>query len=112
MSVLQAKELASKFVVFSEGGIIVKKRIDLKSFIIKTLKSIAGSENLEYQLKFKQTPDHIEADTQQLKEAFKNIVVNTFEAMDRKGVISIRFSTLEGVIRTTSLFQSLIRARE
>ncbi|MCP4021708.1 MAG: response regulator [Desulfobacteraceae bacterium] len=89
-SVVQAKELASKFIVFSDGGIIVKHKIEIRSFLMKTLQSISASQNLEYQLQFKDMPRHIEADPHQLKEVLKNVVVNAFEAMDGMDTVMIQ----------------------
>jgi signal transduction histidine kinase/CheY-like chemotaxis protein len=81
-SVLLAKELAAKFIVFSKGGIRIKSHIDTRGFLSKTLASLAKSEGIECQLTIDDLPPVMEADEKQLKEAVKNIVVNAAEAMD------------------------------
>ena len=83
-SVLQAKELASKFIVFSKGGIRIKSHIDTHGFLKETLASIAESEGIEYELTATDLPPVMEADPGQMKDVVKNIVVNAAEAMDMK----------------------------
>jgi len=81
-SVLQAKDLASKFIVFSKGGIRIKAHIDTEGFLKESLASFAESEGIECRLTVNDLPPVMEADQSQLKEALKNIVVNAAEAMD------------------------------
>jgi signal transduction histidine kinase/ActR/RegA family two-component response regulator len=81
-SVLQAKELAAKFIVFSKGGIRIKSHIDTRGFLKKSLAFLAKSKGIECQLTIDDLPPVMEADEKQLKEAVKNIVVNAAEAMD------------------------------
>lgn len=88
-SVLQAKELAAKFIVFSKGGIRIKSHIDTSGFLKETLASLAEREGIEYQLTIDEIPPVMEADEKQLKEAVKHIVVNAAEAMDMKKRVTV-----------------------
>ncbi len=88
-SVLQAKELASKFIVFSKGGIRIKSHIDTRGFLKETLASLAESEGVEYQLIINDLPPVMEADQEQMKEALKNIVVNAAESMDMENKVMV-----------------------
>jgi signal transduction histidine kinase/CheY-like chemotaxis protein len=88
-SVIQAKELAGKFIVFSKGGIRVKSHIDIRGFLQQTLASLAENEGIEYQLAIDNLPPVMEADEKQLKEAVRNIVVNAAEAMDMEKRVTV-----------------------
>jgi len=88
-SVLQAKELAAKFIVFSKGGIRIKSHIDTRGFLKEALASFAESEGIEYQLTINDLPPVMEADQEQMKEALKNIVVNAAEAMDMEKSVMV-----------------------
>ena len=88
-SVLQAKELAAKFIVFSKGGIRIKSHIDTRGFLKEALASLAESEGIEYQLTINDLPPVMEADQEQMKEALKNIVINAAEAMDMEKSVMV-----------------------
>jgi signal transduction histidine kinase/CheY-like chemotaxis protein len=88
-SVLQAKVLAAKFIVFSRGGIFNKSHIDARGFLKDTLVSIAQSDDIEYRLTINDLPPVMEADSGQLKEALKHIVVNAAESMDMKKPVTV-----------------------
>ena len=92
-SIMQAKELASKFIVFSKGGILLKDKVNSIKFIRKTLKTIAEKRNIKYQLDIGNIPETMEADPLQLKEAIENIVVNAHEAMECQGKVSVAFDS-------------------
>ena len=84
-SVLQAKNLASKFVVFSSSSTVgIKIHIDLKGFITATLDQLKREKNIFSRLEVFELPPVIEADREALNEALKNVVINASEAMDNK----------------------------
>jgi len=68
-SVMQAKELASKFIVFSKGGIILKKKIITETFLRQTLESISIEYSIPYDLNIIDLFETLEVDPQQIKEA-------------------------------------------
>ncbi len=90
-SVMQAKELASRFIVFAKGGAIVKAKTNSKDFITRALSSICEKASVSYQLDLGQIPEFIEISSQQLKEAMRNIVINAHEAMDGKKEVRVSF---------------------
>ncbi|WP_321494710.1 ATP-binding protein [uncultured Desulfobacter sp.] len=84
-SVLQAKNLASKFVIFSSSSAVgIKTHIDLSGFITDALAELEQEKNILSRLEIFDLPPVIEADSQALKEALKNVVINASEAMDHK----------------------------
>lgn len=89
-SILQAKELASKFVVFSKGGgIRIKSHIDTHGFLNDTLAPLKEENAIEFHLKIQDLPPVMEADNEQLQEALKNIVINAAESMDMKQTVQV-----------------------
>ena len=89
-SILQAKELASKFVIFSKGGgIRIKSHIDTHGFLEESLAPLKEEQGLDYTLKITDLPPVMEADKDQLQEALRNIVINGAEAVDKKEPVRI-----------------------
>nr|WP_320015983.1 ATP-binding protein [uncultured Desulfobacter sp.] len=89
-SVLQAKNLASKFVVFSSSSTVgIKTHIDLTGFITVTLDQLKREKNILSSLEVFELPPVIEADREALNEALKNVVINASEAMDNKYPVKI-----------------------
>ncbi|MCG8634893.1 MAG: ATP-binding protein [Desulfobacterales bacterium] len=89
-SILQAKELASKFVVFSKGGgIRIKSHIDTHGFLNETLEPLKDGHAIRYILDISDLPPVMEADKGQLQEALKNIVINGAEAMDKEEPVRV-----------------------
>ncbi|WDP84288.1 MAG: GAF domain-containing protein [Desulfobacter sp.] len=81
-SILQAKELASKFVVFSKGGgVRIKSHIDTHGFLNDALTPMEKEDAIKCDLKILDLPPVMEADKELLQEALKNIVINGAEAM-------------------------------
>jgi CheY-like chemotaxis protein/anti-sigma regulatory factor (Ser/Thr protein kinase) len=91
-SIMQAKALASKFIVFSKGGLLSKKKVEAEDFLKTTLASIAREKGIPYTLKIENVPRIIEIDPQQLKEALKSVVVNAHESMAKKDAVTILFN--------------------
>ena len=89
-SVLQAKNLASKFVIFSSSSTIgIKAHIDLTGFISVTLDQLKQEKNILSRFEVFDLPPVIEADSEALNEALKNIIINASEAMDNKYPVKI-----------------------
>ncbi|MCF6245844.1 MAG: response regulator [Desulfobacula sp.] len=96
ISVMQAKELASRFIVFSKGGVILKEQAKSKQFITQALAEIAQEQLISYQLEIGQIPESIEVNTFQLKEALKNVIQNAHESMDETGKVCVLFQLHPG----------------
>jgi CheY-like chemotaxis protein len=89
-SVLQAKNLASKFVVFSSSSTVgIKTHIDLTGFLNVTLDQLKQEKNIVSHLEVFDLPPVIEADRDALNEALKNVVINASEAMNHKQPVKI-----------------------
>ncbi|HAR33463.1 MAG TPA: histidine kinase [Desulfobacter sp.] len=89
-SVLQAKKLASKFVIFSSRSTVgIKTHIDLTGFINVTLDQLRQEKNILSRLEVFELPPVIEADREALNEALKNVVINASEAMENKAPVKI-----------------------
>jgi signal transduction histidine kinase/ActR/RegA family two-component response regulator len=89
-SILQAKELAAKFVIFSKGGgIRIKSHIDTHGFLGDCLAPLKKEKGLDYSLKITDFPPVMEADKDQLQEALRNIVINAAEASGKKQPVRV-----------------------
>ncbi|NDY70992.1 histidine kinase [Desulfobacter hydrogenophilus] len=89
-SVLQAKNLASKFVIFSSSSTVgIKNHINLTGFITVTLDQLKQEKNILSRLEVFDLPPVIEADSEALNEALKNVIINASEAMDNKYPVKI-----------------------
>jgi len=89
-SVLQAKDLASKFVIFSSSSTVgIKTHIDLTGFITVTLDQLKQEKNILSRLEVFDLPPVIEADRDALNEALKNVVINASESMGNKSPVKI-----------------------
>ncbi len=101
-SVLQAKNLASKFVIFSSAGTVgIKSHIDLTGFLKEALEALTRIQEIPHHLEIRELPPVIEADSDQLKEALKNVIINAWEAMDDPEPVKIfarPFSGRKGMI--------------
>lgn len=101
-SVLQAKNLASKFVIFSSSSTVgIKTHIDLSGFISNALYELKQEKNILSQFEKFDLPPVIEADSDALKEGLKNIVINASEAMDNKAPVKVTtrvYSKRKGMI--------------
>lgn len=89
-SVLQAKNLASKFVTFSSSSTVgIKTHINLTGFITATLDQLKQEKNILSRLDVFDLPPVIEADSEALNEALKNVVINASESMENKDPVKI-----------------------
>lgn len=93
ISIMQAKELASKFIMFSKGSVLFQTGINFPEFIKTALKDISERHHIIYQLDMGHVPEIVEADPSHLKEAIENIVLNAHEAMGAKGTVQVAVSS-------------------
>jgi signal transduction histidine kinase/ActR/RegA family two-component response regulator len=89
--VMQAKELASRFIVFARGGVMLKEKTDSRQYLSQTLRAICEKAGILYRLKMGKIPETIEISRSQMKEVIKNVVINAHEAMDRSGEVLVSF---------------------
>ncbi len=87
---LRAKKLARQLITFSRGGAPLKEVVELTD-ILKESTCIAprGSE-VECKLYLVDDLWMVEADTNQLKQAINNLIINACEAMPDGGIVEIR----------------------
>ena len=88
-STYKAKDLTQKLLSFSRGGNPIKKFVDPEKMITGIVElSVFGSET-ETDIKFLTKPWPIEVDEDQIKQAIQNIIVNSIESMNGKGLIKV-----------------------
>lgn len=87
---LKAKDLVSRFLEFSSIELPGKKTVlDIKNIIKEAVELVFGDSKIEKKISIRDDLWKIECDPDQLKRAFINILVNSKEALDEKGKITV-----------------------
>ncbi|MCK6602310.1 MAG: response regulator [Bacteroidetes bacterium] len=89
-----AGSLASRLLVFSEGGVPVKKRCNIRDLIERSLASLAGKKRVTFTFLTDGQIPEIEADPRLLEQVFYNLAKNSAESLtDRVVNLWITLST-------------------
>lgn len=95
ISIEEATGLTRQFLTFAKGGVPVKKSVDIASFIKETvLFSLRGSD-VEAVFEFGDNIEKIKADSGQIAQVIRNMILNSIQAMTGSGVITVSCSNTE-----------------
>ncbi len=86
-AIMQAKAISSNLISFARGGKPVKVKTDIVSLLRKKLDSKIADKNIQLEFKADTIPGDFYADSGQLGLAFGNIIKNSVEAMNGRGII-------------------------
>ncbi len=92
---MKAKELTAKLLTFSRGGEPVKKEVNILNLLNEVFNSFPQYENIKISIESSREKLLTYADEQQLKHAFKNVMENSIEAIEKKGRIRVKISYKE-----------------
>lgn len=87
---VQMTELTRKLITFSEGGNPFRKVLSISSIINETACSELCGPNISCQCDFSDGLSPVYVDDGQIRQVFRNMVINAKEAMPEGGVIKVR----------------------
>jgi len=79
---IKAKELTARLITFSKGGDPVKKKIPIGDLLKNTVISALKEFNIKSKISILDAIRQVNIDEGQIKQVFRNIIVNAREAMD------------------------------
>ncbi|MCP4216418.1 MAG: tetratricopeptide repeat protein [bacterium] len=88
-SACSATTLANQFLSFSEGGLPVKKPVNLGEVIREVIAEVPIDDNTECNLDIKENLPLVECDREQVKRVFIGLIENAVEAVERRGEIRV-----------------------
>jgi len=96
----QAADLAQKFITFSEGGWVVRKKLKLAKILEDATHLSPELERIHFQTAIPRDLDSIHADERQLRQVMTNLLINAHEATttnenNKKIIVTARNITLE-----------------
>jgi PAS domain S-box-containing protein len=80
----QAAELAQKFITFSEGGWLMRKKVKLTNILKDSAQLSPEIKNIRYEMSIPPDLDMIYGDERQLRQVFVNLLLNAHESTDDK----------------------------
>jgi len=86
---LQAKDLTEKFLTFSTGSITDKKPSSIKELLEDSVAQTLTSSNVEWKYSIPDDLWKVKVDTEQMKQAIINVIINAKEAMPEGGLIEV-----------------------
>ena len=86
---LQAKELAHRLIIFSQGGYPVKKMEHLGGLIEETVKKTLAGTNITCRTMIAPDLWPVEVDAGQIRQVIENIITNAKEAMPDGGAVEV-----------------------
>jgi PAS domain S-box-containing protein len=94
----QAAELAQKFITFSEGGWLMRKKVKLTNILKDSAQLSPEIKNIRYEMSIPPDLDLIYGDERQLRQVFTNLLLNARESTDdnnRKITVTAKNTTLD-----------------
>jgi len=92
---LKAVNLAGKFLIFSDGGWIIREKVDLTDVIFCAKDSLHDHLKVSIQMDIPADIQPAQGDEDHLCQLFSNLLMNAAESMPRGGEISIRMENCE-----------------
>lgn len=92
---LKARELALRFLTFSEGGEPLRRPIPVKTILNEASEMLKADMNITFKMDLQPGLLRIDGDPDQIHQAFVDLMMNAAEAMHRTGVITITAENTE-----------------
>lgn len=91
---LMAKDLTQQLLTFAKGGAPIKKVVDLKDLVERSVKLSLTGSNVESQFTFGDQDLFVEADPSQMNQVIQNLSINAVQAMPDGGVYEVSLQQL------------------
>ena len=92
---LLAKDLTQQLLTFAKGGAPIKKVVDLKELIERSVKLSLTGSNVEAQFTFAEEDLLVEADPSQMNQVIQNLSINAVQAMPDGGNYNVSLFQVE-----------------
>lgn len=86
---MRAGELARQLLTFGQGGEPVKKQISIRNLVNEIASLLPYESNVRVDLDISDSVHTIEADLDQVRQAFSNIIINAAQAMPGGGMLAV-----------------------
>lgn len=93
---LKAQALAAQFLTFSKGSVLIKKVVDIRDTLVKTVEFTLRGSRVGCRFDFADGLWAVEADAGQLNQVFTNLVINAMQVMPGGGMIEIAAANVMG----------------
>jgi signal transduction histidine kinase len=87
---LHSRDLTQQLIAFSQRGKLLKKLISIPEIIGNIVSAAIDNERIKYDLSIPENLWPVEADEGQISQAIGNLVRNAVEAMEDKGLLTVR----------------------
>lgn len=92
---LMAKDLTQQLLTFAKGGAPIKKVVDLKELVERSVKLSLTGSSVESHLNFAHEDLYVEADPSQINQVMQNLSINAVQAMPDGGSYEVSLFELE-----------------
>ncbi len=92
---LMAKDLTQQLLTFAKGGAPIKKVVDLKELVERSVKLSLTGSNVEANFTFADDDLFVEADPSQMNQVIQNLSINAVQAMPDGGSYNVSLLEIE-----------------
>ncbi len=85
----RAEEIISSLLDFSRASVIKPETVSIEKLFDETVEELGKRKNISIVKKISGDASRIQADPEKLKKLFKNIVKNSFQAIEGQGIVEI-----------------------
>ncbi|MDM8537017.1 response regulator [Desulfobacterales bacterium HSG17] len=97
---IRAGKLTNQFLMLSKGGYPAKKVSSVGKILKKSLGLIPSGSDIKPEIFIHEDLRPIEIDPVQMAHAFNNLIINAYESMKDRGVITVKAENIEHVAET------------
>ena len=94
-AVLQASVLTKKFIVFSRGETLQRRKTSIEELLTKAARLVLNGSNVRCEFSFQKDLWELEVDPDQMSQAICNLITNAKEAMPLGGLMEISAENVE-----------------
>jgi two-component system cell cycle sensor histidine kinase/response regulator CckA len=103
----KAQELTQKFITFSSGETLVKRKLSIKELITKSVDVVFSGADYPAELSLGENLWQVEVDAGQMNQVFKNVLINAKESTEDGGAIQIYAENISSLIDESIVAETL-----